>query len=458
VLARELVQACHTGARNALFAQVPLTEALPNGVKRGGKGRDSVTVLAIALVLGVSLLCGSAALAAEPGIAVQKLEAPTVSVPVATDVRLGGDDKQTRFVVDLTQKVDVTAFTLADPYRVVIDLPQVTFKLPAQAGEHGRGLVKAFRYGLIMQGGSRIVLDTKGPVRVDKAFALPAAEGQPARLVLDLTAIDRDGFLRTISLENRPTHNAAAKPADIAPKDNADSRPLVVLDPGHGGIDTGTKGLSGENEKDIVLEFALMLRDKLERGGKYRVAMTRSDDTFIPLGERVRFARAHNAALFISIHADSIPRSEGQAEGATVYTLSDHASDAEAARLAEAENKADVIAGVDLTAEPNDVANILVDLAQRETKTFSNQFARTLVGELKTTAKLHRQPLKSAGFKVLLAPDVPSVLVELGYMSTKDDLKQLMSPAWRTHTADALLQAVDAFLAPRVAGAAGGAN
>ncbi len=417
-----------------------------------------MTVRAIALVLGVVLLCDLAALAAEPGIVARNLEAPTVSVPVATDVRLGGDDKLTRFVMDLTQKVDVAAFTLADPYRVVIDLPQVTFKLPAQAGEHGRGLVKAFRYGLIMQGGSRIVLDTKGPVRVDKAFALAAAEGQPARLVLDLAAIDRDSFLRTISLENRPAHSAAAKPSDIVPKDNADSRPLVVLDPGHGGIDTGTKGLSGESEKDIVLEFARMLRDKLERGGKYRVAMTRSDDTFIPLGERVRFARARNAALFISIHADSIPRSEGQAEGATVYTLSDHASDAEAARLAEAENKADVIAGVDLTTEPNDVANILVDLAQRETKTFSNQFARTLVGELKSTAKLHRHPLKSAGFKVLLAPDVPSVLVELGFMSTKDDLKQLMSPVWRARTADALVQAVAAFLAPRIAGAGGGAH
>ena len=135
-------------------------------------------------------------------------------------------------------------------------------------------------------------------------------------------------------------------------------------------------------------------------------------------------ARA-SAALFISVHADSLPRSEGQAEGATVYTLSENASDAEAARLAEAENKADVIAGVDLTAEPDDVANILVDLAQRETKTFSMQFARTVVGELKTAARLHKHPLKSAGFKVLLAPDVPSVLVELGYMSTKDDLKQL---------------------------------
>ncbi len=186
--------------------------------------------------------------------------------------------------------------------------------------------------------------------------------------------------------------------------------------------------------------------------------MTRSDDTFIPLDERVRFARAHKASLFISIHADSIPRSEGQAEGASVYTLSPHASDAEAARLAEVENKSDVIAGVDLSSEPNDVANILIDLAQRETKTFSQQFARNVVGELKATTRLHIHPIKSAGFIVLKAPDVPSVLVELGYMSTKDDLVHLMSADWRARTADSMVHAVDSFFAPQMAGAPGRSN
>ncbi|HLA20613.1 MAG TPA: N-acetylmuramoyl-L-alanine amidase, partial [Pseudolabrys sp.] len=332
---------------------------------------------------------------------------------------------------------------------------QVAFKLHPKAGEQGRGLVKAFRYGLIMQGGSRIVLDTKGPVRIDKAFALAAADGQPARLVLDLVPTDRASFLRSIALANRPARAAPAKASEPAPKPS-DPRPLVVLDPGHGGIDNGTKAASGEMEKDLVLQFATTLKAKLERAGKYRVAMTRSDDTFIPLSERVRFARAHGAALFVSIHADAIPRSEGQAEGATVYTLSENASDAEAARLAEAENRADAIAGVDLTAEPDDVANILVDLAQRETKTYSMQFARTLVGELKTAARLHKRPLKAAGFKVLTAPDVPSVLVELGYMSTKDDLKLLTSPAWQGKTAGAVAQAVDTFLTPRLAGAGAG--
>ena len=412
--------------------------------------------IAIASTLACALLSDSVGLAAEDAVTEHALAVAVEQEVIATDLRIGGDDKQTRFVVDLNRKIDLAAFTLADPYRVVVDLPQVNFKLSTKADAQSRGLVKAFRYGLIMQGGSRIVLDTKGPVRIEKAFVLDAAEGQPARLVLDLAATDRAAFMRNISLQTRPAHNTGAKPSEPPVKADGDARPLIVVDPGHGGIDNGTKGSGGELEKNIVLAFAQALREKLESGGKYRVAMTRSDDSFIPLSERVRFARTRGAALFVSIHADALPRKEGLAEGATVYTLSETASDAEAARLAEAENKADVIAGVDLTAEPNDVANILVDLAQRETKTFSMQFARTVVDELKSAARMHKHPLKSAGFKVLTAPDVPSVLIELGYMSTKDDLKQLNSPAWRARTAQAMVKAVETFFTPRVAGAGGG--
>ena len=382
---------------------------------------------------------------------------PADSLPQASDIRVGGDEKQTRVVVDISAKIDLVPFTLADPYRVVIDLPQISFRLPPKAGEQGRGLVKAFRYGLIMQGGSRIVLDLKSPARIEKAFAIDAADGLPARLVLDLVPTDRASFLRTIAQENRGANRAAhaanAKaPAEPLAKAPADPRPLVVLDPGHGGIDNGTKAASGEMEKDLVLQFAQLLRSRLEKSGKYRIALTRSDDSFIPLADRVHYARSQGASLLVSIHCDAVPKGEGIAEGATVYTLSENASDAEAARLAEAENRADAIAGVDLTAEPDDVAGILVDLAQRETKAYSNQFARTLVGELKTTAKLHKHPMKSAGFKVLKAPDVPSVLVELGYMSTKDDLKQLTSAAWQGKTAGAVAQAIETFFAPRLAG------
>jgi N-acetylmuramoyl-L-alanine amidase len=371
--------------------------------------------------------------------------------PLATEVRLGGDDAQTRLVVDLSKKIDVRAFTLANPYRVVIDMPQVTFQFPARTGESGRGLIKAFRYGLVMPGGSRLVVDLARPARIDKAFVLDAANEQPARLVLDLSASDRETFMRAIALENRsPETRKAERHGDGKP--GADPRPLVVIDPGHGGIDNGTRAASGEQEKTLVLDFSLMLRDKIEKTGKYRVAMTRTDDTFVALADRVELARARQASLFISIHADALRRGEGDAQGATIYTLSERASDAAAARFAEAENRADVIAGLDLSSEPSDVAGILIDLAKRETKTFSLQFARTMVGELKNAVRLHQNPLKSARFVVLRAPDVPSVLVELGYVTNKADLQSLVSAEWRGRTADAIVQAIHTFFTTRLAG------
>jgi N-acetylmuramoyl-L-alanine amidase len=209
-------------------------------------------------------------------------------------------------------------------------------------------------------------------------------------------------------------------------------------------------------EKDIVLQFAMQLRDELERSGKYRVVMTRTDDTFIPLVDRMRMARIRQAALFISIHADALKKREGDAQGATIYTLSETASDSEAARLAEDENRADVVAGIDLSHEPGDVADILIDLAQRETKAFSTQFARELVGDMKKVARLHKTPIKSAGFKVLKAPDVPAVLIELGYVSNKDDLAHLTSDAWHARTAGAIRQAIDKYFSTRFAGTTAG--
>jgi N-acetylmuramoyl-L-alanine amidase len=211
-------------------------------------------------------------------------------------------------------------------------------------------------------------------------------------------------------------------------------------------------------EKDIVLDFAKRLRERIERSGKFRVLMTRNDDTYVPLNERVHIARNAGASLFVSIHADSLPRKEGTAQGATVYTLSNKASDAQAAELADKENGADVIAGVDLKSEPNDVAGILIDLAQRETKSFSMQFARDVVSDMKAVARLHKAPIKAAGFRVLKAPDVPSVLVELGYVSNREDLRSLMSDAWRDRTADSIAKAVDTYLSTRIAGVKTGAN
>jgi N-acetylmuramoyl-L-alanine amidase len=417
-------------------------------------------LLGCALVCAAALLCSDAAIVAA---AEDPSPTPTVAsnFPIASDVRLAGDSKQTRFVLDLDKAIQFSAFALADPYRVVVDMPQVSFQLAAGVGTAGRGLVKAFRYGLVMPGGSRIVFDLTGPAKIANSYLLDAANGQPPRLVLELEEVDRTTFVQSLAVESRPElRPAIADAADIAaaaeaaaapkPAAPADLRPVVVIDPGHGGIDNGTQA-SGESEKNLVLGFGLALRDRIEKSGKYRVVMTRTDDTFIPLADRVQIARNQAAALFVSIHADALPHHEGDAQGATIYTLSDRASDAEAERLAEAENKADAIGGVNLTEEPTEVADILIDLAQRETRTFSNRFARLLMGEMKNTVRMHKHPLKSAGFKVLKAPDVPSVLIELGYVSNKGDLEHLVSENWRSRTVGSMAQAIDTFFAKRLA-------
>ncbi|MBR0796814.1 N-acetylmuramoyl-L-alanine amidase [Bradyrhizobium jicamae] len=416
------------------------------------------------VLLACGLLCAATLASVEmggPSAAEQPQASPsgpvaaTASFPVASDARLAGDAKQTRFILDLDRKVEFRAFPLADPYRVVVDLPQVNFQLAAGIGSASRGLVKAFRYGLVMPGGSRIVFDLTGPAKIANSYVLDAANGQPPRLVLEFEEIDRTAFVQSLAPQDRPelkptiadAHAAIDAPATTAA---SDARPLIVIDPGHGGIDNGTQSGS-EMEKNLVLAFGLALRDRIEKSGKYRVVMTRTDDTFIPLNDRVKVARTQSAALFVSIHADALPRREGDAQGATIYTLSDKASDAEAERLAETENKADAIGGVNLTDEPTEVADILIDLAQRETKTFSNRFAHLLMTEMKTSVRMHKNPLKSAGFRVLKAPDVPSVLVELGYVSNKGDLEHLVSENWRSKTVGSMAQAIDTYFAKRLA-------
>lgn len=421
------------------------------------------------ILLGCALLCGAALLwsgltlvSAAGERSQTPLPASASSFPVASDARLGGNARQTRFVLDLDKTIPFRAFALADPYRLVVDIPQVSFRFPVGTGSTGRGLVKSFRYGLVMPGGSRIVFDLTGPAKITNSVMLEGANGQPPRLVLELEETDAASFMQAQAAQTPPplrpavSQTSAAAPPQIAPVASTtpaappDARPVVVIDPGHGGIDNGTR--SGEQtEKDLVLAFGLALRDRLEKSGKYRVVMTRTDDTFIPLDDRVKIGRTQGAALFVSIHADYLARGEGDAQGATIYTVSDKATDAEAERLAESENRADAIGGVNLAQEPTEVADILIDLAQRETRTFSNRFARLLMGEMKNVTRMHKHPLKSAGFRVLKAPDVPSVLVELGYVSNKGDLEHLVSDRWRTKTANSMAQAIDAFLAKRLA-------
>ncbi len=392
---------------------------------------------------------------AQPAAIQQAAPQPVAAQPArAIDARLAGDDQRTRLIIDLSRPVAFRAFTLANPYRVILDLPDVVFAFPQASGTSRRGLVAAYRYGAFAPGKGRMVLDLAEPVAIDKAFVLDPAADQPARLVLDLVKSDAASFASSVAT----AAEARGAPQPIAPahhEPDTDPRPMIVLDPGHGGIDSGTTGSSPFSEKNIVLDVALALRSRLESSGRYRVVLTRGTDVFVPLGERVRIARANRAALFISIHADALASNDGQARGASVYTLSETASDGEAARLAETENRADLIAGIDLSVESDEVAGILFDLAQRETKNFSAMFARTLVGAMKSAGKVHKSALKSAGFRVLKAHDVPSVLVEIGYMSSREDLKLMTSEAWRDKMAQVMGEAVDNFFATRTAGIAG---
>lgn len=380
------------------------------------------------------------------------------AAPAATGGRVVGDDNRTRFVLDLTEEVELGAFTLSDPYRVVVDLPAIDFRLPQDAGSSGRGLVRNWRYGQFAEGRSRVVLDVTGPVRIDKAFVLPAIETQPARLVLDLLKTSQAAFdeeLKRSQLDRDRANEAPVKKADqLTPPDRTRrEKPLIVIDPGHGGVDSGTVSASGVMEKDIVLAFARRLQERLERTGKVAVLLTRTDDTFLPLSARVQFARDHTADLFLSIHADS--EHVGSVRGATVYTLSDKASDQEAAALAAKENASDLIAGLDLQQEADDVTDILVDLTRRETRNFSTAIANDLVADLAAATRMIKNPKRSAGFQVLRAHDVPSVLLEIGYLSNEQDEQLLASDEWRLRVADAIAQSVMRFFGQRIGFRAG---
>ncbi|MEP4769686.1 MAG: N-acetylmuramoyl-L-alanine amidase [Roseibium sp.] len=373
---------------------------------------------------------------------------------VVSGTRVAGDEDRTRFVLDLDQQIEPVISALPDPHRLVIDLPEVEFAVPEETGKVGRGLISDWRYGLFAPGKSRIVVDLTEPVKVDKTFFLPSIDDQPARLVVDLiksTDADFEAFIKS----SRPIRAAliqkGAGKSDRLIAPNNKKKPLILLDPGHGGIDSGAVGVAGALEKAIVLDFSSLLKSKLDDSGLYDVRLTRQDDTFIALGRRVEIGHELEADLFISIHADSVRVGRKMARGATVYTLSDKASDQLAGELAEIENMSDVIAGVELDEEPTEVTDILIDLARRETRSFSVYFAKTLVSELKSAVRLINNPHRSAGFRVLKAHDVPSVLVELGYLSNEHDEKLLISDEWRERMANAMSEAIHGFFRPRLA-------
>jgi len=373
------------------------------------------------------------------------LTASAATVPAATDVRLGVHADKTRLVIDLSERVTYSVFTLRDPYRIVIDLPDISWQAPTAAWRRAGGLIGSLRFGRFRPGQSRVVLDLAEPARVGKSFFLDNANGQGVRFVMDLEPTSSAAFLAAMV----PPKPVASRVVPPVPRDKPGTGPdepfVIVVDPGHGGIDPGAIGVGGTYEKNVTLRFAFQLRQELRKRPRYKVVLTREDDSFVPLRERVERARQAAADLFISLHADSIANS--RVRGGGIYTLSERASDKEAAELAAKENQADVIAGVDLAAHDDEVATILIDLTQRETMNYSVRFAGALVPELGQHIRLRSRPHRFAGFRVLKAPDVPSVLIELGYLSNREDERMLQSSRWRATIAASLARAIDRYVA-----------
>jgi len=369
------------------------------------------------------------------------------SVPVVLGARVGEQPDRTRFVIELSDPLELRVFTLTNPDRVVVDMPEVLWRLQNPDRPTGTGAVKAYRYGLFRPGDSRFVIDLNRPVTPAEPMVLPPEKGFGYRVVLDLFPTTdakfaaAAGWPTDLRAKEAQEERVASIPAPAEQALVQSKARVIVIDPGHGGIDSGTIGVDGLLEKNLVLDEAERLKRVLQKHG-YVVHLTRDTDIYIPLRERVNIARGYQADLFISLHADSNP--DSSVSGASVYTLSESGSDKEAAALARKENQSDVIAGVDLSGENSPVASILIDLAQRDTMNRSSRFAETAVAQMsQATDILPREPHRAAAFVVLKAPDVPAVLIELGYLSNAHDCAQMETAEWREATAQAIAAAVD---------------
>jgi N-acetylmuramoyl-L-alanine amidase len=404
-------------------------------------------------ILGALCLLLLVAIASVSSSAANAADAPLV----AKGYKMAGDATKMRIVMNFDREPDVKWFLLRGPNRLVIDLANTRFAIDAKDLK-ARGLVRGVRLGELGEGVSRLILTGKGPFAVDKLDVLKNEDGVGYRIAIDMSAVSEREF--DAALANQALTTGSTVSTDkggrvgTGPVSNPGHRFTVVIDPGHGGVDGGAEGLNGTIEKNVTLAFATELKDKLAAVGKYDVFMTRDTDEYLRLDDRVRIARQHEADLLISIHADTI--SVKGIRGATVYTVSDKASDPQAQALADRENLSDQFAGMEIKNDNKEVTDILIDLIRRETHNFSMSFAHTLVGQLSTSVGLINNPQRSAGFKVLKAPDVPSVLVELGYLSNAKDEAQLLDADWRGKAAQSITNAVALFASARTGAGTGG--
>lgn len=380
------------------------------------------------------------------------------------DIRFGEHPDKLRIVLDISEKSQFRAFALGTPYRLVVDLPE--FDIPREFISGGKqSLIKQYRFGQLKPGISRLVFETTGPFVLSDAFFLPPLNGGHDRFVLDIKKASLGDFDKHKSkIVGNPQFGeggaVSASTTDVATLTQAslqkppskpytkhssrDKKRTIIVDAGHGGNDPGAISPNKIYEKNITLSIAKILKKHLEATGRYTVHLTRDRDYYIKLRERVNIARRKEADLFISIHADSIGRSN--VRGASIYTLSETASDKETAKLAERENRSDIIAGVALDHEVDEVADILLDLAVRETMNQSKMFANLMVEDMaRGGVRLLPNTHRHAGFAVLKAPDIPSILIETGYLSNINDANLLNTADYQNKVAAAITNGVNTY-------------
>ena len=392
------------------------------------------------VALGLSL--------ATPALAVSASAAPLL----AFSARIAGDDARTRLIIDFDRKPEFKVHYVANPYRVLIDLPETAFGLKAEELE-ARGIFSDIRYGTMAAGRSRIVLTASRPVGVVLAEVQEEQGAASYRLVIDTVIVTDQAFqalMEKQSWQETAVATSAEDASALLPGSRADGPFVIAVDAGHGGIDNGALGgVTRTQEKHVTLAFARQLTEALNKLPGTRTVLTRDKDEFLSLSQRVQLARNEGANLLISIHADTLKQKD--IRGATVYTISDKASDSLAASLAERENLSDQVAGISFVDEPAEVVDILLDLTRRETQAFSINLAQSVVSNFKGQVLLINNPHRHAGFRVLTAPDVPSILLELGFLSNKEDEQLLIDPAWQKKVAGLVAKAVEQYRATVVA-------
>lgn len=373
-------------------------------------------------------------------------ESTTAALPEVIDARVTTTDQRARLILDLSGPTEFAIATLDAPNRIAVDVKVEGLRFAVPPDVAGSGVVSAYTIEMAEAGRARTLLTLTQPAQVQQAYVLDAVADQPARLVVDLILDTPEGFAArvagdlaaAIANQGVAPQTASTDPATHVPVPA--TRPLVVIDPGHGGIDNGASAPNGVHEKDITLAFALQLQDVLVQSGRFDVALTREDDTFLRLEERVALARENKADIFISLHADTFQQKE--IRGASVYTRDENATDVLDKVLAENENKTDIIAGFAVPEMTPAVVDILVDLMRRQMRRQSYLAAQSIIHQLEPSVTLRRFPVRQADFFVLQAPDVPSILVELGFLSNNNDIANLQKGDWRDRVVDALARGI----------------